>query len=86
MSSFDFDSEIKSHLDVLRTLQKPSGVFTASAHDVQTGYDKAWLRDIYFMTLGFLETGDLPVVQKAAKALLSVFVKHKDKINWAIEM
>lgn len=84
MSSFDFATEIKSHLDVVSSLQKPSGVFTASAHDVATGYDKAWLRDIYFMTLGFLETGELAVVQKATKALLSVFVKHKDKINWAI--
>ncbi len=85
MSSFDFDAEIKHHLDVVRSLQKPTGVFTASAHDVATGYDKAWLRDIYFMTLGFLETGEIDVVQKATKALLSVFVKHKDKINWAIE-
>jgi GH15 family glucan-1,4-alpha-glucosidase len=82
--TFDFDAEIKQHLDVLRTLQKPNGVFTASAHDVATGYDKAWLRDIYFMTLGFLETGEIAVVQKAAKALLTLFVKHKDKINWAI--
>ncbi len=85
MSTFDFDKEIKAHLDVVRSLQKPSGVFTASAHNVQTGYDKAWLRDIYFMTLGFLETGDLAVVQKAAKALLTLFVKHQDKINWAIQ-
>ncbi len=85
MSSFDFDTDIAHHLGVVRSLQKPTGVFTASAHDVATGYDKAWLRDIYFMTLGFLETGELPVVQKAAKALLTVFVKHKDKINWAIE-
>lgn len=85
MSSFDFDLEIKKHLNVVRSLQKPSGVFTASAHDVATGYDKAWLRDIYFMTLGFLETGELDVVQKAGKALLSIFVKHKDKINWAIQ-
>ena len=83
--TFDFDAEIKHHLDVVRSLQKQSGVFTASAHDVQSGYDKAWLRDIYFITLGFLETGEIEVVQKAAKALLSVFVKHQDKINWAIE-
>ncbi len=83
--TFDFDTEIKQHLDVVRSLQKPSGVFTASAFDVDTGYDKAWLRDIYFMTLGFMETGELDVVQRAAKALLGVFVKHKDKINWAIE-
>ena len=83
--TFDFDAEIKQHLDMLRTLQKPNGVFTASAHDVETGYDKAWLRDIYFMTLSFLEMGQIDVVQKSARALLEVFVKHKDKINWAIE-
>jgi len=83
--TFDFDTEIKQHLDVVRSLQKPSGVFTASAFDVDTGYDKAWLRDIYFMTLGFLETGEIETVQKAAKALLNLFVKHQDKISWAIE-
>ena len=81
----DFDSEIAAHLEQVRLLQKPSGVFTASAHNVATGYDKAWLRDIYFMTLGFLETGELDVVQKAAKALITLFVKHQDKIDWAIE-
>lgn len=80
----DFDTEITAHLAVVRKLQKPTGVFTASAHDVETGYDKAWLRDIYFMTLGFMETGELEVAHQAAKALLAVFVKHKDKIDWAI--
>jgi GH15 family glucan-1,4-alpha-glucosidase len=80
---FDFDAEIKQHLDVVRTLERKPGVFTASLDD--TFYNKAWLRDIYFITLGFLETGDLVTTKNAAKALLSVFVKHKDKINWAIE-
>lgn len=82
---FDIDTEIRQHLDMLRTLQKPSGVFTASAFDVDTGYDKAWLRDIYFIVLSFLEVGEIETVHKAAKALLSVFVKHQDKINWAAE-
>ena len=80
----DFDAEIVAHLEQVRRLQKPSGMFTASAHTVGTGYDKAWLRDIYFMTLGFLETGEIEVVQKAARALLMVFVKHETKISWAI--
>ena len=79
----DFDAEIKQHLDVVRTLERTPGVFTASADD--TFYNKAWLRDIYFITLGFFETGDIETVKNAAKALLSVFVKHKDKINWAIQ-
>jgi len=81
--TFDFDAEIKQHLDVVRTLERKPGVFTASLDD--TFYNKAWLRDIYFITLGFLETGDIETVQKAGKALLTVFVKHKDKINWAIK-
>ncbi len=80
----NFNAEIEAHKTQLRALQKPSGAFTASAHTVGTGYDKAWLRDIYFMTLGFLETAELEPVKKAAKALLSLFVKHKEKINWAI--
>lgn len=85
MSTFDFPTEIKKHLAVVRSLQKPNGVFTASASNVTTGYDKAWLRDIYFMTLCFLENDEIVVAQKAAKALLTVFVKNRDKINWAIE-
>lgn len=83
--TFDFKTEIQHHLDVIRRLQKPSGVFTASAFDVDTGYDKAWLRDIYFIALSFIEVDDLEPARLAAKALLTVFVKHKDKINWAIE-
>lgn len=81
--TFDFDTEIKQHLDVIKTLERVPGVFTASLDD--TFYNKAWLRDIYFITLGFLETGDMETTKNAAKALLNVFVKHKDKINWAIE-
>lgn len=81
----DFDAEIEAHLAEIRKLQKPTGIFTASAHDVATGYDKAWLRDNYFTVLGFLETGDTETTRKTAKALLAVFVKHRDKINWAIE-
>lgn len=81
--TFDFDAEIKQHLAVIHSLEGKPGVFTASSID--TFYNKAWLRDIYFIVLGFLETGDIKTVQHAAKALLTVFVKHKDKINWAIE-
>lgn len=79
-----FAAEIESHLSVIRRFQKPTGVFTASAHDVPTGYDKAWLRDNYFTVLSFLEAGELGPATAAAKALLTVFVKHEEKINWAI--
>lgn len=83
--TFDFTTEITAHLAVIKQLQKPSGVFTAAAQTVATGYDKAWLRDNYFTVLAFLETGDLATVRATASALLALFVKHRDKINWAIE-
>lgn len=83
--NIDFDTEIKNHLEEILKLRKDTGVFTASAHSVGTGYDKAWLRDNFFTVLGFLETGDLETVRVTAKALLGVFMKHADKINWAVE-
>ena len=83
--NIDFDLEIKTHLAEILKLRKSTGVFTASAHSVGTGYDKAWLRDNYFSVLGFLEAGDIEVVRSTARALLSVFMKHAEKINWAIE-
>ena len=83
--TIDFETEIQAHLAEIQKLRKPTGVFTASAPDVSTGYDKAWLRDNYFTVLGFLETGDFETVRETAKALLAVFIKHRDKINWAIE-
>lgn len=84
-SKDDLQKEIEWHLSNMRALQTETGAFTASAHDVGTGYNKAWLRDIYFIALGFLEAGDIETVQKAARALLGVFVKHEEKIDWAIE-
>ena len=85
MTSFNFQQEIAAHLDIIRSMQTPSGAFLAAPINVPTGYDKSWLRDNYFITLGFLETGNYREVKDAAKALLTVFVKHKDKISWAIE-
>jgi phosphorylase kinase alpha/beta subunit len=81
----DFQKEIDTHLAVIRSLEKAPGIYTASAHTVATGYDKAWLRDIYFIVLSFLETGDIETVKRSARALLNVFTKHKEKIHWAIE-
>lgn len=82
--NFDFESAIRWHLDQVRKLRAPTGLFTASASDVTTGYNKAWLRDIYFMTLGFKYVGEMDVVRDAAKALLQILAKHKEKINWAV--
>ena len=85
LENFNFESAINWHLDQVRKLRTPSGLFTASAHDVSTGYNKAWLRDIYFMTLGFQYVGDVQVVKETAKALLKILAKHQEKISWATE-
>lgn len=82
---FDFAAEIEKRLANVRALQAPSGLFMASAPDVTTGYNKAWLRDNYFMTLGFQAAGEWQPVHAAGKALLQVLCKHQEKIKWAVE-
>jgi len=76
---------LENHLDNIRALQVPSGLFLASRSDVSTGYNKAWLRDNFYTCLAFEEIEDWEMVKKVWKALVSIFVKHKDKINWAAE-
>jgi phosphorylase kinase alpha/beta subunit len=76
---------LKKHLNNIRTLQSKSGLFLASRSDVSTGYNKAWLRDNFYTCLAFEEVGDWQTVQKVWKSLFSIFVKHKDKISWAVK-
>ncbi|MBN2093763.1 MAG: glycoside hydrolase family 15 [Candidatus Zambryskibacteria bacterium] len=74
---------LEKHLDNIRGLQSDSGLFLASHSNVSTGYNKAWLRDNFYTCLAFEEIGDWDIVKKVWKALLSVFIKHKNKISWA---
>jgi phosphorylase kinase alpha/beta subunit len=82
--TFEFEPAVRWHLDQVRKLRTSTGLFTASAQDVATGYNKAWLRDVYFMTLGFKYAGEMNVVHDTAKALLSILNKHRDKITWVV--
>ncbi len=77
------DNLVENHLENIRKLQSSSGLFMASRKDVGTGYNKAWLRDNFYTCLAFEEIEDWETVKKAWKALLQIFVKHKDKIDWA---
>src|SRR3982751_2489331 len=74
---------IKKHLDNLRHLLTPAGLFLASSHSVQTGYDKAWLRDNVYEALAFEYAGEWKTVTQTYHTLLDIFDKHIDKINWA---
>lgn len=74
---------LERHLNNIRKLQAPTGLFMASRSDVSTGYNKAWLRDNFYTCLAFEEVEEWSTVRSVWKALLQVFIKHKDKIEWA---
>jgi GH15 family glucan-1,4-alpha-glucosidase len=78
-------NQAQKHLEVIRALQASSGLFLASSADVTTGYDKAWIRDNFYTTLGFEQMGEWETVERTWRAILDLFIKHKDKINWAAE-
>lgn len=85
MTDFSKDVFVQSHLEIIRGLQSPkSGLFLAAAQvGVSTGYDKAWLRDNFYTSLAFEETGDMETTRQVWRAILDIFLKHEDKISWA---
>ncbi|HSX30110.1 MAG TPA: glycoside hydrolase family 15 protein [Candidatus Saccharimonadales bacterium] len=83
MSTKNTDT-VQLHLNNLRKLITPAGLFLASSHSVSTGYDKAWLRDNVYETLAFEYAGDWKIVEKTYHTLLDIFDKHIAKINWAV--
>jgi GH15 family glucan-1,4-alpha-glucosidase len=80
----DYDQVIQRHLKTLEHLQEPSGLFMASAKTVDTGYDKAWLRDNFYECLAFEYVGRWDIVKKTYRAILDIFLKHEQKIDAAI--
>lgn len=74
---------LERHLENIRKLRSASGLFMASRSNVSTGYNKAWLRDNFYTCLAFEAVEDWETVRTTWKALLQVFIKHRDKIEWA---
>jgi phosphorylase kinase alpha/beta subunit len=85
MPKLTYEQLIKRHLKILKSLQTDSGLFLASKKGVDTGYDKSWLRDNFYETIAFEVIGDWKTVEKTYRAILNVFLKHEEKIDWAIE-
>lgn len=79
-----YDKLIAQHLDILEGLQYRSGLFAASHKNIDTGYDKAWLRDNFYECLAFEVVGDLETVRKTYRAILDILKKHEYKIDHAI--
>ncbi len=85
MARLTYDELIKKHLLVLRNLKTKTGLFLASKKGVETGYDKSWLRDNFYETIAFEVIGDWKTVEHTYNAILNIFLKYEDKIDWAIK-
>lgn len=85
MARLSYQQLIDRHIEILKGLQYDSGLFSASKQDVSTGYDKSWLRDNFYETLAFEVLGDWETVEQTYHAILKIFIKHEEKIDWAIE-
>jgi phosphorylase kinase alpha/beta subunit len=80
----NYDKLIAQHLAILKGLQYNSGLFAASTKEVNTGYDKSWLRDNFYECLAFEVMSDWDTVEKTYDAILKIFLKHEYKIDCAI--
>lgn len=76
---------IQQSVKILKELQHPSGLFSASRKEVKTGYNRAWIRDCIYESLGLEATKNIKEVKKAFWALFDVFLKHEYKIDYAIK-
>lgn len=85
MARLSYKELIEKHVSILKSLQYDSGLFAASDPKVSTGYDKSWLRDNFYETIAFEIINDWDTVEKTYRAILDLFLKHEQKIDWAIE-
>ncbi len=70
-------------IQIIEQLQHPTGLFSAAAKTVTTGYNKAWIRDNIYTAMG-LETNNPDKAIKTYHALFDIFKKHSYKIDYAI--
>jgi len=80
----NYSEVIEQHLKILSSLRTPTGLFRAAAVHVDTGYDKAWLRDNFYECLAYLDLQKWSIVIQTYNALLEIFLKHEYKIDHAI--
>jgi phosphorylase kinase alpha/beta subunit len=76
---------IRKNTKYLQTISYPTGLFAAAAKTETTGYNKAWIRDNIYTTLGLEAAHDIRTLIKTYHALLNIFKKHTYKIDWMIK-
>lgn len=84
-NQINYEKLIDQHLNILRDLQYNSGLFAASSKNTSTGYNKSWLRDNFYECLAFVILEDWDTVEKTYDAILKIFLKYENKIDYAIE-
>jgi phosphorylase kinase alpha/beta subunit len=76
---------ISNSVKILNELRYPSGLFAASKLTVNTGYNKAWIRDNIYEALGLEAIKNYKELKRVFKALLDILLKHEYKIDEAIK-
>jgi len=84
MARLTYQQLIDRHLEILKSLRYPTGLFSASKKGAGNWYDKSWLRDNFYETLAFEVIGDWKTVEKTYSAILNIFLRYEPKIDWAI--
>ena len=75
---------LNQSLQILRTMQYPTGLFAASRMNVKTGYNLAWVRDNVYTAIGLEAAQKYNIERKTLRALLDILLKHEYKIDWAV--
>lgn len=70
-------------ISILRDLQSEKGLVLAAPSN-KTGYNKAWLRDNIYVSLG-LELFDMEASISIVHRFFEILLKHEYKIDWAIK-
>ncbi len=70
---------------MLEGMRHKTGLFSAAAKDVKTGYNRAWIRDNVYACLGLEAVKNKQAVKKTYRALLNILLKHEYKIDWMIK-
>ena len=66
-------------------MQTSTGLFRASKKNINTGYDRIWIRDNLYISLAFEAINDKKTVEQIHHELLNLFIKFEWKIDDVIK-
>ena len=81
----DYQDLKNKSIEIIKKLQHPTGLFSASKKNVATGYDLAWIRDNAYVSLGLEAVDDIDSARRIYWAVLDILLRYEYKIDHAIE-